>query len=47
MFETALIRRHSEGPRIVDAGILAETLLFYDHVHVLADRGLLSDLLRV
>jgi hypothetical protein len=47
MFETALIRRHSEGPQIVDAGILAETLLFYDHVHVLADRGLLSDLLRV
>ena len=31
----------------MDAGVIAETLLFYEHVHVVADESLLSDLLRV
>jgi hypothetical protein len=31
----------------VDAGVIAETLLFYEHVHIVADESLLSDLLRV
>jgi hypothetical protein len=47
MFESALIRKHTEGQLSVDAGIIAETLLFYDNVHVLADNGVLADLIRV
>jgi hypothetical protein len=47
MFESALIRKHTEGQLSVDAGIIAETLLFYDNVHVLADNGVLADLVRV
>ena len=47
MFESVLIRRHVEGERLVDAGTIAEALLFYEHVHVVADRSLLVDLLRV
>jgi hypothetical protein len=47
MFESILIRRHLDGPKSVDAGIIAETLLFYEHVHIVADESLLSDLVRV
>jgi hypothetical protein len=47
MFESALIRKHTEGQLSVDAGIIAETLLFYENVHVLADNGVLCDLIRV
>lgn len=47
MFETAIIRKHKEGEQSIDAGVIAETLLFYDNVHVLADRGVFADLVRV
>jgi len=47
MFESALIRKHTEGQLSVDAGIIAETLLFYGNVHVLADNGVFTDLIRV
>jgi hypothetical protein len=47
MFESALIRKHTEGQLSVDAGIIAETLLFYENVHVLADNGVFADLIRV
>ena len=47
MFESILLRRHVDGPKSVDAGTIAETLLFYEHVHVVADQGLFPDLLRV
>jgi hypothetical protein len=45
MFQSALIRRQISGPTSVDAGAIAETLLFYNRVHVVADKGLLSDLI--
>jgi len=47
MFETALIRPHGTGSESVNAGILAETLMFYNKVHVAADRSLLGALLQV
>jgi hypothetical protein len=47
MFESALIRKHTEGRLSVDAGIIAETLLFYGNIHVVADNGVFCDLLRV
>ena len=47
MFESALIRKHTEGQLSVDAGIIAETLLFYDNVHALADAEVLADLIKV
>src|SRR4051794_34947428 len=46
MFESILIRRHGVGDKSVDVGTLAETLLFYQHVHIVADSSLLSDLLK-
>jgi hypothetical protein len=46
MFQSALIRPHGEGAKIVDAGTVAETLLFYGKVHVAADYGLLTDMLK-
>ena len=46
MFQSALIRRHAGGGKLVDAGTIAETLLFYQGVHIVADKGLLTDLLR-
>jgi len=46
MFQSALIRRHSSADTLVDAGVIAETLLFYQNVHVVADRGLLTGILR-
>lgn len=47
MFESILIRRHVLGGQLVDAGTIAEILLFYEHVHVVADRGLLFSILKV
>jgi len=44
MFESVLVRRHGDGQQIVDPGLLAETLLFYENVHVLADRGIIPEL---
>jgi hypothetical protein len=46
MFQTALIRKHRDGTNVVDAGTIAETLLFYQRVHVVANRGLLAGLIR-
>jgi hypothetical protein len=45
MFQSALVRRHTQGKSAVNAGVLAETLLFYNSVHVVADGGLLSSLI--
>jgi hypothetical protein len=47
MFESILIRRHVEGNNLVDAGTIAEALLFYDRVHVVADSPLFTNILRV
>ena len=47
MFESVLIRRHVDGYHLVDAGTIAEALLFYDRVHVVADRPLFTYILRV
>jgi hypothetical protein len=44
VFESIIVRRHAHGEQIVDQGLLAETLLFYNNVHVVADRGLLIQL---
>ena len=46
MFESAVIRRHANGEQIVDAGVIAETLLFYSNVHIIADQGILVHLLQ-
>ena len=42
MFESVLIRRHVDGYHLVDAGTIAEALLFYDRVHVVADSPLFT-----
>jgi hypothetical protein len=47
MFESVLIRRHVDGYHLVDAGTIAEALLFYDRVHVVADSPLFTEILRV
>jgi hypothetical protein len=44
MFESIIVRRHAHGQQVVDQGLLAETLLFYNNVHVVADRGILIQL---
>jgi hypothetical protein len=36
MFESIIVRRHAHGQQVVDQGLLAETLLFYNNVHVVA-----------
>ena len=47
MFESICVRRqHPIFPTPLDAGLLAELLLFYERVRVVADRGMLVDLLR-
>jgi hypothetical protein len=46
MFETALLRKHGKGFAGVDAGLIAETLLFYSNVHIVAHFGVLVDLLK-
>jgi hypothetical protein len=47
MFESVLIRRHVDGTNLLDAGTVAEALLFYDRVHIVADSPLFTDILRV
>jgi hypothetical protein len=46
MFESAIIRNHGDNQNPVNAGLVAETLLFYDNVHVISDVGLLIGLLK-
>lgn len=47
MFESIVIRRHStKAESSIDVGLLAETLLFYEHVHILLDGAGLRSLLR-
>lgn len=45
MFEKIIIRRHAVDGQAIDAGLLAETLLFYGHVHILFDQANLRSLL--
>jgi hypothetical protein len=45
MFRSALVRRHSSRGKSIDAGLIAETLLFYGQVHVVADKAILTDLI--
>lgn len=46
MFQSAILRGHGTGTRPIDVGLVAETLLFYQNVHLVADRGLLVGMLR-
>ena len=46
VFHTAILRKHGPAFTGVDAGLLAETLLFYSNVHIVAHRGVLVDLLK-
>jgi hypothetical protein len=45
MFESIVVRRDEVGG-MIDPGKLAETLLFYEHVHLLLDHGSLVSLLK-
>ena len=40
VFELAVLRRTGNGEDIVDIGLLAETLLFYQRAHLLLDGSL-------
>jgi hypothetical protein len=42
MFELAVLRRTGNGEDIIDVGLLAETLLFYQRVHLVFDSGTLG-----
>lgn len=44
MFETIIVRRHVNNGQAIDAGLLAETLLFYDNIHIVVDAGTLFGL---
>lgn len=46
MFDQVVIRRHESGGEIVDPGLLAESLLYYDNVHLLMSGAILRSLLR-
>jgi hypothetical protein len=46
MFETALLRKHGQGFNSIDVGLIAETLLFYSNIHLVAHFGILMELLR-
>ncbi len=46
MLESAIIRKQSQGTLAADPGLLAETLLFYGKVHIIANRGPLGALLQ-
>jgi hypothetical protein len=46
MFEFAVLRRTGNGEEQVDIGLLAETLLFYERVHLLLDGGTLIYLIK-
>jgi hypothetical protein len=45
MFESILIRQHSDAGS-VDAGAIAEALLFYNRVHIVADSTLFVEILQ-
>jgi hypothetical protein len=45
MFERVVIRRHESRGKLIDPGLFAESLLFYEHVHLLLDGGCLRSLL--
>jgi len=46
VFESICVRRQNfVGPQVMDPGFLAETLLFYGHVRLIADGGMLKQLL--
>ncbi len=47
MFDSIVVRRHGDGQQLIDVGLVAETLLFYDHIHIVADDALLRDLLLI
>jgi hypothetical protein len=42
MFELSVLRRTGNGEDVIDIGLLAETLLFYQRVHLLLDSGTLT-----
>ena len=46
MFESVCIRRQQllDAPEPLDLGFLAEAMLFYQNVHLIADRDILSQL---
>jgi hypothetical protein len=46
MLEFALLRRTGNDDDLIDVGLLAETLLFYERVHVLLEGGTLAYLLK-
>jgi hypothetical protein len=46
MFETAVLRKHGQGFVGIDAGLIAETLLFYSNIHIVAHYGVLQELLK-
>lgn len=45
MFEAIVVRRISNYGHPIDAGLIAEALLFYQNVHLLLERGSLASLL--
>ena len=47
MFENILLRGSDSSDGVLDAGLLAEALLFYQNVHAVLNRGSLASLLRV
>ena len=44
MFDNIVVYRNSNSGQLIDLGMLAEALLFYDRVHLLLNRGTLSSL---
>jgi hypothetical protein len=46
MFETALLRKHGRGFSAVDAGLIAETMLFYSNVHIILQFSVLGELIK-
>jgi hypothetical protein len=46
MFESSLLRKHGQGFTSIDAGLIAETLLFYGNVHIVGNFSILIDLLK-
>jgi hypothetical protein len=47
LFDLVVLRRNSLGEQVIDVGLLAETLLFYQKVHLLLDAGTLTYLVKV
>jgi hypothetical protein len=44
MFDNIVVYRNNQTSTLIDKGVLAEALLFYDRVHLLLNRGTLSAL---